>query len=210
MVSALYDRWSESYDDDPNRTRDAAARAIREAPLAAAGGDVVELGCGTGANTAWLSERARRVVAVDFSAGMLRRARASAWAPGVHFVRHDIRMGLPFTDGAADLVVIVLVLEHVERLEPVFAECARVLKGGGELFVCEYHPQRQLGGGQARFRREGTGEEVRIPAFVHQRAEFVDGGARAGLRVLHMTDECDERDPPGAPPRALSLHFRKS
>ena len=35
----------------------------------------MELGCGTGKNTVWLAGRARALVALDFSDGMLTRAR---------------------------------------------------------------------------------------------------------------------------------------
>src|SRR5512140_121761 len=104
-VESLYDNWSESYDADPNRTRDLAYRVLRGAGLELAGRDVLELGCGTGGNTAWLAERARSVLALDFSQGMMAVAREriaprhgrdmAADAPAsasarVHFLRHDI------------------------------------------------------------------------------------------------------------------------
>ncbi len=209
-VSDLYDAWSDTYDEDANRTRDLAARALRAAALRGLTGDVVELGCGTGENTAWLAERARSLVAVDFSEGMLRRARAKVTDARVRFVAHDLRQPLPLPDASADLVAIVLVLEHLPAITPVVADAARTLRPGGELFVCEYHPFRQLTGGQARFQPPGAERVVRIPAYLHMLGEFVHAGITAGLDVARVEERFDdERPDEGALPRILALTFRK-
>ena len=80
-VAAAYDRWAGQYDDAPNATRDLDAAVVRRTPLRVDGRDVLELGCGTGKNTAWLAARARQVLALDFSPGMLAAARRRLDAP---------------------------------------------------------------------------------------------------------------------------------
>jgi len=60
----------------------------------------------------------------------------------VNFTVADIRAPWPCEDEAADLVVCNLVLEHVENLNFVFSESARVLDRAGKFFICE-HPFRQ-------------------------------------------------------------------
>src|SRR5215207_7367164 len=191
-VSAAYDRWAASYDSDRNLTRDLDARVLREAPLDVDGRDVLELGCGTGKNTAWLAGRARSVVALDFSDGMLARARERLAGLGtlqrVRLERHDVRELLPLAEASVDVVVGNLVLEHVRDLAPVFAEAARVLRPGGRLFCCELHPVRQLRGGQAHFTDAATGETVHVPAFRHTASEYVNDGLAAGL-VLRALGE---------------------
>jgi malonyl-CoA O-methyltransferase len=169
-VARAYDAWSASYDAMANATRDLDARVLRE-QLDADGRDVVEVGCGTGKNTAWLAGRARSVVALDFSAGMLAKARERVSATNVRFVQQDLREGWPLDASIADVVTFDLVLEHVEQLGPVMAEAARVLRPGGVLFVCELHPFRQLKGGQAQF--VGVdGETVRVAAWHHDVADY--------------------------------------
>jgi ubiquinone/menaquinone biosynthesis C-methylase UbiE len=209
-VSRLYDAWSATYDEDANRTRDLAGRVLREARLRGLTGDVVELGCGPGENTVWLAERARSLVAVDFSEGMLSRARAKVPAANVAFLAHDLLQPLPLPEGSADLVALVLVLEHLPAVAPVMTAPARVLRPGGELFVCEYHPFRQLTGGQARFHRPGSEQPVKIPAYLHMLSEFVNAGLGAGL-TLNGLDERFDVEPPqeGTLPRVLALTFRK-
>jgi 2-polyprenyl-3-methyl-5-hydroxy-6-metoxy-1,4-benzoquinol methylase len=118
-VAAAYDRWAESYDTDPNQTRALAAAVLRQGALELVGHDVIEIGCGTGHNTQWLAGHASSVLALDISEGMLRQAKARVPSPRVRFVRHDVRSRWPLADASADLVVAMLVLEHVEHQEEV-------------------------------------------------------------------------------------------
>ena len=73
-IAAAYDRWAETYDTDPNRTRELAAEVLRGVGLPIAERDLVEIGCGTGRNTEWLATQAANITALDFSERMLRQA----------------------------------------------------------------------------------------------------------------------------------------
>lgn len=208
-VARAYDRWSTSYDDDANATRDLDAAVLRRAPLALAGRDVLELGCGTGKNTAWLAAHAGRVIAIDLSAGMLARARERVASPRVSLVRHDVTAPWPLPDGSIDVVVGNLVLEHVRDMRPVFAEAARVLRAGGQVFACELHPFRQWRGGRAHFTDRDTGETVHVPVHVHTVGEFVNAGIAAGLVLRDLGEWLEPAAPPDAPPRLLSVLFER-
>lgn len=208
-VAAAYDRWSATYDVDRNRTRDLDAHAVRATPLPLDGAAVVELGCGTGKNTAWLAERARQVVALDLSVGMLERARARVASPHVEFVRADVRDAWPVRDASADVVIGNLVLEHVASLAPVFAEAARVLRPGGALFLCELHPFRQWRGGQAHFTDPASGATVYVAAHVHTMADYVNGGLQAGLTLRSVGEWLEDAAPRETPPRLLSVLFSR-
>ena len=212
-VASAYDRWAGSYDADRNATRDLDAEVVRRAPLALAGRDVLELGCGTGKNTVWLAERARTVTALDFSDGMLARARErldAAGAAHVRLVRHDVREPWPAPGASADVVVGNLVLEHVADLAPVFAEAARALRPGGQLLLCELHPERQRRGGQAHFTDAATGDTVHVTAHRHTVAEYVNGGLAAGLTLRHLGEWLEPDAPADAPPRLLSVLFERA
>ncbi len=206
-VAAAYDQWAASYDADDNQTRELAGDVLRRSDLNLAGRRVVEIGCGTGLNTLWFSQRAAQVVAIDFSAGMLREARSRVTAANVEFVCHDIGAPWPLDAASADAVAAVLVLEHVQRLETVFGEAARVLRPGGVLFICELHPMRQMMGKQAKFTDPKTGAIHRIASYLHDVSEYVNGGLAAGLQVTRLKEWRDAEAGPSDPPRLLSLEF---
>ncbi|MGK3961676.1 class I SAM-dependent methyltransferase [Sorangium sp. So ce118] len=208
-IATAYDRWAETYDVDPNRTRELAATALRQRGLSLAGRDVIEIGCGTGRNTPWLAEHARSVLALDFSEGMLRQARARVQSPHVRFVQHDIRSTWPVAEASSDVVIAMLVLEHIERLEAIFAEAARALRGGGDLFLCELHPMRQLRGGQANFVNRETGEPERVTAFLHDVSEYVNAGLSSGYELVHLGEWRDDEALKSDLPRLLSVHLRR-
>jgi ubiquinone/menaquinone biosynthesis C-methylase UbiE len=211
-VAAAYDRWAESYDWVENPTRDLDAAAMRAQNFALAGATIVEAGCGTGKNTVWLAAQARFVTALDFSETMLERARQTVAAAGladrVHFHHHDILAPWPVSPAEADLVAIDLVLEHIGDLAPVFREARRALRSDGVLFICEFHPARQLLGKQARFSDPGGGE-IRVPAFLHDVSAFVNGAVGAGFALGRLDEWRDPGAAPDAVPRLLSLVLAK-
>jgi ubiquinone/menaquinone biosynthesis C-methylase UbiE/ribosomal protein S18 acetylase RimI-like enzyme len=209
-VVAAYDQWAEIYDHDANRTRDQAALVLRQARLDLAGREVLEIGCGTGRNTEWLIAQGARVVALDLSVEMMRRAQARLGSSAARFVRHDIRSPWPLRDRSVDCVIVALVLEHVEDVSAVFAECGRVVRPGGEMWLCELHPIRQLQGSVAEFTHPRTGEPVRVAAFLHDTAEYVGAGVRAGFSLVEMGEWRDPGAPRVAAPRLLSLRFRRT
>ena len=209
-VAQAYDDWAASYDADRNATRDLDAAVVRNAQLPVARADVLELGCGTGKNTDWLAARARTVLALDFSAGMLARARMRVKAASVRFVQHDIRSEWPVPLESIDLVMGNLVLEHIQNLTPIYAEAARVLRPGGRLWLCELHPERQRLGSQAHFSHSATGATIHVPAFRHTASEYVNGGIDAGLTLLSLREWLEERAAREAPPRLISVLFQKA
>ena len=209
-IAAAYDRWAETYDTDSNRTRELAGEVLRLADLAIAGRDIVEIGCGTGGNTEWLATQAGSVTALDFSKEMLRRAATRVQYPRLRFIQHDVRMSWPVPGESADLIIAMLVLEHVERLENVFAEAARTLRPRGQLFICELHPMRQLMGGQAQFSNTQTGERELVPAFLHNVSDFVNGGLASGFELDRLDEWRDSDAASNSIPRLLSLLFTKN
>ena len=209
-VARAYDQWSAQYDRDRNATRDLDALVVREAPLRLSGQRVLELGCGTGKNSVWLASEARELIALDFSPGMLAVARERVGAAHARFIEHDIREPWPVETVSVDVVVGNLVLEHVQDLTAVYAEAARVLRSGGQLFLCELHPQRQLLGGQAHFVDAATSETISVPAFRHTTSEYVNDGLAAGFVLRHLGEHLEQDAPSGAPPRLISLLMERS
>jgi ubiquinone/menaquinone biosynthesis C-methylase UbiE len=208
-IAAAYDQWAETYDTDPNHTRELAEEVLRGLNLNVAGRDIVEIGCGTGRNTEWLAAQVATITALDFSEEMLRRATTRVHDPKARFIQHDVRIRWPLVDDSADLIIATLILEHVEHLGTVFAEAARTLRSRGALFICELHPMRQLMGGQAQFSNTQTGERQLVPAFIHNVADYVNNGLSAGLELQRLDEWRGDDAPATSIPRLLSLLFTK-
>ena len=74
-IQNAYNDWSVSYDTDENLTRDLDQKVLREALANLHFKSILEIGCGTGKNTALLSQTGESVHALDFSEGMIEKAK---------------------------------------------------------------------------------------------------------------------------------------
>lgn len=204
---SAYDSWAASYDTVRNVTRDldldVTARLLRGQRFLL----TVEAGCGTGKNTPFFASISDYVLALDFSAKMLALARERAPGPQVQFEQADLLHRWPCADAVASLVSCNLVLEHIEHLAHIFNEAARVLVDRGTFFVSELHPFKQYLGGQARF-INAQQIETRIEAHVHHLSDYLRAAKAANFALEHL-QESWHADDTGAPPRLLSLRFRK-
>ena len=107
----------------------------------AAGSDVLEAGCGVGAQTAIIASNSpgARITAIDVSEGSISQAREairSRGASNVTFRQADI-FDLPFPPESFDHVFVCFVLEHLQRPVEALAALEKVLKPGGTITVIE-------------------------------------------------------------------------
>lgn len=205
-IQNAYNAWSQSYDTDRNLTRDLDQNVTREVLADLHFGSILELGCGTGKNTSFLSQIGKKVQAVDFSQGMIEKAKEKVSAANVTFSMLDMTKKWDLDEHSFDLIVCNLVLEHIEDLSFVFSEAARVLQNQGRFFINELHPFKQYEGKKAKFDRGG--ETVEVDAFVHHTSEYVNAAMAAGLKLVKMNEYWHEEDK-GKPPRLVSFLFEK-
>jgi ubiquinone/menaquinone biosynthesis C-methylase UbiE len=187
-----YDRWSEIYDQEENPLIGLEEPVVREALGDVAGLEVLDLGCGTGRHALWLAGAGASVTAVDFSAGMMEKARAKPGAERVRFLVHDLHEPLPFAAGAFDQVVSGLVLEHLKDLDAFFGEARRVLKPGGRAVLSGMHPAMYLRDVRARFHDPVTGEKVEPGSVEHGIGDFVMAAVRAGFALEGIVEQAPD------------------
>ena len=99
------------------------------------GQKILDLAAGTGSSSIVFLREGVKVVAADFSNGMLEEGRKRH--PELEFVFADAS-ALPFADQEFDTVTISFGIRNVEKIEVALAEMLRVLKPGGKLVVCEF------------------------------------------------------------------------
>ena len=205
-IQKAYNEWSETYDSDENLTRDIDQQVTRDALANLHFHSILEIGCGTGKNTGFLAQVGTRVHALDFSEGMIEKAREKVKAENVRFSVADLTQKWPCEDESYDLVVCNLVLEHIEDLSFIFSEAFRVLEEKGKFLINELHPFKQYEGKKARFDKgEGVTE---IPAFVHHISDFVNAASNNGLKLVQLNERWHAYDQ-GKPPRIISFLFEK-
>ncbi len=106
---------------------------------------VLDVGTGFGINVAFLASwlaKGSAVWTVDPSKEVLADVEAKMDVESAPLIRFAVATAddLDFADGFFDYVVSVMVLHHLEKLQPALREMARVLKPGGLMVVVDYKP----------------------------------------------------------------------
>jgi malonyl-CoA O-methyltransferase len=206
-IQNAYNEWSEIYDSNTNLTRDLDQQVTREILTGQHFNSILELGCGTGKNTVFLAQIGTHVHALDFSEGMIAKAKEKVQAENIRFEMADLTKRWNCKDGAYDLIVCNLVLEHIQQLPHIFTEAARVLQPGGRFFINELHPFKQYKGTKARFERDT--EIVEVNVFIHHISDFTNAASASGLQLVKLNEYWHAEDQ-NKPPRLISFLFEKN
>lgn len=145
-VSGMFDGVARHYDRTNAIMSVGNAALWRAATVRAvdpkAGERILDAACGTGTSSYALARSGARVVALDFSPGMIVEGRRRH--PNIEFIEGDAEK-LPFGDDEFDAVTISFGLRNVEHPQVALAEMYRVLKPSGRLVICEFSkPPRAL------------------------------------------------------------------
>ena len=206
-VREAYNNWADQYDTNNNRTRDLEAIALRENLQVIDFNTCLEIGCGTGKNTAWLITKATAIVAVDLSEEMLAKARAKINSEKVAFLQADINQPWAFVTKQFDLVGFSLVLEHIEDLDNIFNQASNAMVPGGHLYIGELHPFKQYAGTKARF-DTAAGQQI-VTCFDHNISDFTQAAKKYGFEIMSINEYFDDNDHHTIP-RILTILFKKT
>jgi SAM-dependent methyltransferase len=132
-LQAFYDKDGVPLSSGPDRARRQArmlAGILRDAKTPAL---ILDVGCGDGAALALAKKQnpAHRFAGIDWSADALRQASRH----GLTVVRASVSPRLPVADGAADVVIMSELIEHLVDPDGAVAEVRRVLRPGGDLLL---------------------------------------------------------------------------
>jgi ubiquinone/menaquinone biosynthesis C-methylase UbiE len=189
IFAAMYDRIMSS-------TEEAGLRADREALLAGARGDVIEIGGGTGANLPFYGAAVTSVTVTEPEAPMAKRLERKLeghrGAPAELVIAPAEQ--LPFEDDRFDTAVSTLVLCTVADQQRALAEIHRVLKPGGMLLFAEHvrSDSPRLARFQDRFNRVNRF----VAAGCNCNRDTLDGISRAGFEVREVKHGQLSKAPP--------------
>ena len=205
-IGKAYNSWSAQYDTNDNKTRDLEALSLQKILQGKSFKHCLEIGCGTGKNTAWLLTICDQITAIDLSKGMLDIAKNKIQSDKVNFIEADITNDWTFAKDAYDLVTFSLMLEHIEDLDAVFQKLAKVSDTGTRVYIGELHPFKQYAGSKARFETE-TGTQV-VTCFNHHVTDFIEAANTSGFHLIQIDEQFDDADRSQLP-RILNLLFEK-
>ena len=142
QVAAMFNKVSTHYDRTNSALsvgNDALWRVATTRAVAPRAGELIlDLAAGTGTSSASLAGTGARVVAADFSEGMIAVGRSRHGDnPLIEFVQADA-MNLPFESETFDAVTISFGLRNIVDPKKALAEMHRVTKPGGRVVICEF------------------------------------------------------------------------
>jgi ubiquinone/menaquinone biosynthesis C-methylase UbiE len=205
-IGKAYNSWSSQYDTNDNKTRDLEALSLQKILQGKSFKHCLEIGCGTGKNTAWLLTICDQITAIDLSNGMLDIAKNKIQSDKVNFIEGDITKDWTFTKDTYDLITFSLMLEHIEDLNAVFQKLAIVSDTGTHIYIGELHPFKQYAGSKARFETE-SGTQV-VTCFNHHVTDFIQAANASGFQLILIDEQFDDEDRSQIP-RILNLLFEK-
>lgn len=111
----------------------------REGLLASVGGNVLEIGFGTGLNLPYYPKEVRKITVVDPNTGMHRLARKRIRDSGIEVDQRVLSSErLPFEDKSFDCVVSTFTLCSIDDVTKALSEVHRALKPGGCFLFLEH------------------------------------------------------------------------
>lgn len=116
----VYDDWLEDYKDLLNKNKDA---------------EILDLGCGIGADTLYLIERGFKVLSCDFSLNALKNIEDNI--PNSKTKNFNMLEKLPFDDESYSLIIADLSLHYFDKASTIriMNEIKRILKNNGHLLA---------------------------------------------------------------------------
>lgn len=139
-ADATDDDWTTPWGDNPLQAH-YSWPATRDLLPELDGERTLDAGCGVGDHVPELLDRGATVVGIDASEPAVETAR-ERFGDRAAFRHAVLGEPLPFDDGAFDVAVSHLVLDHVADLDAAFASLHRILADGGTLVFTVVHPMQ--------------------------------------------------------------------
>jgi ubiquinone/menaquinone biosynthesis C-methylase UbiE len=178
-----------AYDPFMRRTEEACLRGWRSELLAGLGGDVLELGAGTGANLDRYPDAVGRLVLVEPDPDMRRRLqRRLAQRRQPAEICPANATSLPFPAASFDAVVGTLLLCSVVDPLAILREAVRVLRPGGAYVFLE-HVACETNHGRLKWQRRIEPLWKRVAGNCHLTRRTGERFAEAGLVVEWQKSE---------------------
>lgn len=123
------------------------------------GETVYDLACGQGYFSNIFAQTGAKVTGSDLSKKLIEHAQKNSFK-GITYYITSAEKALFLKEGSIDTIVIVLAIQNIEKVNDVFAECARVLKKGGRVVLVLNHPAFRVPQGSDWEFKNGTQSRI--------------------------------------------------
>lgn len=162
--------------------------------------EVLEIATGPGLLAKHVAPVTKRMIATDYSDGMIREAKKGDPVPNLTFEIADA-MALPYPDHSFDTVLISNALHIVPDPDKALREIDRVLRDGGTLIAPNFVNHKGGLGSRIwsgilriagiRFEHQWSGEEYL--RFLEEHGWHVTFSREMGARIALMYTECERK-----------------
>lgn len=151
-------------------------------PQIIAGKEVLEIATGPGLLARHVAGAAKKMIAADYSEGMIAKAKKSAYPANLTFEVADAT-ALPYNENSFDVVLIANALHVMPNPEKALSEIGRVLKPDGVLIAPNFVEHK----GTVISRSRSKILQIAGISFEHQWSakEYQDFLRRNGWKILH-------------------------
>jgi 2-polyprenyl-3-methyl-5-hydroxy-6-metoxy-1,4-benzoquinol methylase len=189
-VNKLYSEWASFYDEEVNLVIFLEEKDVKDFFPNVKGKEVLDYGCGTGRYAIPLTKKGANVTAIDFNQAMLNKAKKKAKKNKVKvdFIKQDITKYIP--KNKFDLIISMLVLDHIENLEDIVKVINKASRIGTEVVISNVHPEIIR---QSIDLRTGKGqgylvEKRKTNQFYHSLEEYVEVFKKEGFVLTKVRD----------------------
>jgi len=200
MKGKIWDWYAPIYKRAMRAEERSYAFLYRRIPKLIRGKEVLELATGPGLLAKRIAPVTKRMLATDYSAGMIAEAKKGACPKNLRFEVADA-LSLPYADASFDAVIIVNALHLLPEPERALREIARVLRPDGILIAPNFVKKRERLAGRCwelllvleglRFTNQWTAEEYR--AFLEKYGWEVLFYKELRARMPLLYTECKRR-----------------
>ena len=189
-VSGIYDLFGTIYNGKVNRKMcGTVAKEIKEEDR------VLECACGTGLITAAVAGKCGKLVATDFSEGMLKQTRKKCRSCSNVEIRSANILDLPFPDESFDVVIAANVIHLLDDPYKALSELDRVCRPDGKLIIPTYVNKdkakaldKTIDKAGADFKQDFTYESYREffagAGYTKTRTRLIDGQVPCAIAVI--------------------------